>query len=966
MAKKPQFKSAAWRIAGFAGTAVVWVLGFGGLFYLQGEVAGADTVNWFVIGLGVLAVVFFLVPGIVFPMRKTRVVKTVLPMGFVTWVRLHLYVPILAVGVAFVHATVVPFRGELTSGKILLGLGVLIVASGLIREQIDNFKRGGLKINVKIAELVADEPREFRTLVGDFIYNRRPLEEIRDRVEDLDRKQRELWREVEALEAQAERYLPREGGITTRLLHFRTWRRLHVPLTIALFAVLAWHVFDVLGGYQAVFGSEETKFASAGTCADCHSDIHDEWARSAMAHAQTSTIMEAQLPVTIGENERLARELGDEQEALFDVAAETCVNCHAPVGAKFTDDPRDLLPLDAANSGADGGVAVSGGNAAVNEDGVGCVTCHSQPHPLPELAGAGELPIEEKRAGRLGTVHGPELEDPEALPQRAHDITTGEDDVWSDPVRISAMCGECHNVKIDIDSDGLTPFPDAEADIFSEGAATDEDGDFQLDSNELDLGDDGGLDDLVLQTTFDEWQDYVVGFDAALAGQTDQPLDRPLGCIECHMPSEDQPLVDDAPGFLSNPDRFHRSHAFLGVDYDLDPDAYRKLGLSDDDIAEMLAEREAFLQSAVSMQVDVNFGEPINGQDVFIADVTIDNNFLGHAFPTGFAFARQAWLEVSAETVGGDEVCLINPNPAVPAGCSSGEIDDPDDDLPQCDTRAVEQALAGQEEPALLGVPVVPQLLDGEENFTFELADGRPVGECDPWLANFQKILTDGDTDGDGVLTEVPYQAIRPDIVKLRRRVATAQVMRPLETIRTDAEGNDLSSDTYQYAFDASRVPGGETPVVTATLHMRHLPPVFVRSLAERLENRDDIPDEARIDAEDLLDNMVVAELVTAASGEGRQVGCPGPQNGLDNDVRACVDENDLEEARSQVAAMDGLGYSVGELATAAAGQGLPAGDESRGLPGGPLGAFLFSLPAVALLGLLTLRRRSRAARVSG
>ena len=41
--------------------------------------------------------------------------------------------------------------------------------------------------------------------------------------------------------------------------------------------------------------------------------------------------------------------------------------------------------------------------------------------------------------------------------------------------------------------------------------------------------------------------------------------------------------------------------------------------------------------------------------------VEVHNNLLAHAFPTGFAFARQFWLEVSAETDGGDEICLADP-----------------------------------------------------------------------------------------------------------------------------------------------------------------------------------------------------------------------------------------------------------------------------------------------------------------
>ena len=129
----------------------------------------------------------------------------------------------------------------------------------------------------------------------------------------------------------------------------------------------------MLGGTQAAFGSDKTAFVASNSCADCHNDIVQDWKLSSMADAQIGTIMEAQLPVTLGENEKLAAELGDEQQARFDTAAKSH-NCHAPVGAPFTQD-INAFPLSAGS--ADGGVAVSGGNDAVNSDGIGCISCHA-------------------------------------------------------------------------------------------------------------------------------------------------------------------------------------------------------------------------------------------------------------------------------------------------------------------------------------------------------------------------------------------------------------------------------------------------------------------------------------------------------------------------------------------------------------------------------------------------------------
>jgi len=49
------------------------------------------------------------------------------------------------------------------------------------------------------------------------------------------------------------------------------------------------------------------------------------------------------------------------------------------------------------------------------------------------------------------------------------------------------------------------------------------------------------------------------------------------------MPSSTGPAVDDAPGNLDLPDRTLHSHAFIGVDYDLEPGHYAGLGVGGGD-----------------------------------------------------------------------------------------------------------------------------------------------------------------------------------------------------------------------------------------------------------------------------------------------------------------------------------------------------------------------------------------------
>jgi hypothetical protein len=131
-----------------------------------------------------------------------------------------------------------------------------------------------------------------------------------------------------------------------------------------------------------------------------------------------------------------------------------------------------------------------------------------------------------------------------------------------------------------------------------------------------------------------------------------------------------------------------------------------------------------------------------------------------------------------------------------------------------------------------------------------------PLSQCDPYLANFQKILTDGDIDGNGEFEEVPYQSLLADIVKTRVRVFDQQPMDALNnTILVNDEPRD--SATYEYIFNLAGFEG-ETVTITAVMHFRHLPPYFIRALDGRY------PD--GITASDLLDNMVVTDIDSVTS----------------------------------------------------------------------------------------------------
>jgi Cytochrome c554 and c-prime len=131
--------------------------------------------------------------------------------------------------------------------------------------------------------------------------------------------------------------------------------------------------------------------------------------------------------------------------------------------------------------------------------------------------------------------------------------------------------------------------------------------------------------DLVLQTTFDEYREYQRG------GGTGN-------CVTCHMPvvpglkqaadGASAPFTVDYPP----PDRQVHDHGFVGVDYPLDTVAKRD---------PQKPKRAALLASAATFTVDT---VKVDAQNLNVKFAI--QNQTGHNLPTGFAFARQMWIEL--------------------------------------------------------------------------------------------------------------------------------------------------------------------------------------------------------------------------------------------------------------------------------------------------------------------------------
>jgi hypothetical protein len=393
---------------------------------------------------------------------------------------------------------------------------------------------------------------------------------------------------------------------------------------------------------------------------------------------------------------------------------------------------------------------------------------------------------------------------------------------------------------VDLDGGGFSPIAN------SENSDVDTDGNGILDENELaalerpnsDVDGSDVIGDLVLQTTFDEWQDFIA------SGHTET-------CATCHMLSSTGPIVDDAPGGLSLPDRTIHSHGFVGVDYDLTPGHYSGLGVNGGDATqEVQLARTDLIKDAARLAVrETN----VSG-DVLSALIRVQPGFIGHNFPSGFAFARQWWLEVSAETADGTPVCLEPVDPAthlpdpngIAAPCASGQIENPQADLQLCDPPDVAEAFGTELNAGVhLSLPAPIEIAHGLDT------QAQP-GSCDPWLANFQKILTDGDPDGDSQFFEVPYQTLLPDIVKNEIRVADQQAMGALTPYKSRFDHKDLA-----YLFDVGQVHGQDV-TINVVMRFRHLPPYFLRALDGFYPNG--------LTGEILLKQMVVTDVTSVTS----------------------------------------------------------------------------------------------------
>lgn len=675
-----------------------------------------------------------------YSLRK-RSLQERMPVGTMAgWLWGHVYLGLLCLITAFVHAGYGSVGFEPSLGKALLLLLLVLVVSGLVwrilysslppkaANEVGHYSQSASRTRaaaqaVEIEKLSAGRSPPLRQMVDWLMQVTASDTEVAHATRSVPQEEQSLIPELVRLTRGRHQMLARERSQGRYRKLLQGMRIVHVPISLLFLLLLPLHVIWALDlpakliPPGAVMGSTLGGFHPSENCSSCHARIVGEWRSSMHAHALSSPVMVAQN--NLAHRETLSRTSAPDPQNV-------CVNCHGPIATALAKSP--LLPFTAQGALAE---------AALVEEGVTCSVCH-QWRGESKTAGGGLTAFQEGLVpGR--TFFGP-YEDAVGNSYHRSEATP----LFRDAAQ---LCRNCHSVQYDRNGDG-----------------------------KIERGT-----DLVLQTLFDEWQEF------ARAGGP--------SCVDCHMPvvkgsraaeSALIPLEQDAEA----PPRTLRSHRFVAVDYPLDNPVIRD---------ESRAEREALLSRAGTLSLDESKLK-VTGTSVAF-EVSLQNTGTGHNFPGGFAFVRQMWMEVT----------LLDAQNRVVT--SSGRLLRPSDDL--CDG----------------------SIIDDQDNPMREHVVGCTA--TDRQLVSFQQMLVDKiellrdaagtvqlDPRGEAKLRRAPGS--KETVVQFltggpvpRVRPSTGKSTPPLAT------GEQRS---FPYSFDVPNGSGAQRVVVR--LLFRALPPYFLRALS--------------------------------------------------------------------------------------------------------------------------------------
>ena len=398
------------------------------------------------------------------------------------------------------------------------------------------------------------------------------------------------------------------------------------------------------------------------------------------------------------------------------------------------------------------------------DEGIGCSTCHQLDQ---EVGTAGTMGLTRSQAFfKAGSTYFGQYDD--AVGNAFH--RSEASGIWKsgEPER---LCVGCHDVSYDTNGDGK----------IVKGQ------------------------DLVLQQVVDEFARW-------------QKLGGTGTCLTCHMP-----VVDGATRIADGasipfeqdtnaPPREMHDHSFVGVDYPIA------------DVAKEDPQKEArekLLREGARIKIE----DALIDKGAVSFKVRLTNVGAGHNLPTGFAFARQLWLEVVVKDGAGHTVL------------SSGVLDDATQDL--CD------------ESTMNDPGPMAKLVEG-------------CKKSDPFLVNLQQklvtkfqIVVDDKTgekqvdDNGEFKVEAAEGAVETSIQHLR--VAPVPRTRPFDKSKlTTLQPGEERRFPYKIALDDP-----SSAKIKVRLMFRSLPPYFLRELA-----KDQAADEVQL--KDLIPNLQISEIEVA------------------------------------------------------------------------------------------------------
>jgi Cytochrome c554 and c-prime len=682
-----------------------------------------------------------------YSLRK-RSLQEKMPVGTMAgWLWGHVYLGLLCVIMTLAHAGYGSIGLELSLGKVLLLLLLMLVVSGLVwrvvyavvpakaATEVGHYSQSASRTRaataqVEIEKLSAGRSPALQQMVEWLLRVTASDPEIAQASRSVPAEDQTLIPELVRLTRTRHQMLRRE----TRQGRYRGvlqgLRMLHVPVSLVFLLLLPLHVlwaYDVpakIAPLGQVMGSTLGAYHSSSDCSSCHERIVTEWRSSMHAHALTSPVMVAQN--NLAHRETLVSTSAPDPQNI-------CVNCHGPIATALAKSP--LLPFTAQGALAE---------PALVSEGITCSVCH-QWQGESVTAGGGLTAFQNGLEpghtfyGRYDDAVGNAFHQSKAAP------------LFKDAAQ---LCRNCHSVEYDRNSDG-----------------------------KIERGT-----DLVLQTLFDEWQDF-----AKNGGPS---------CVDCHMPvvqgsraaeSALIPLEQDSDA----PNRILRSHRFLAVDYPLDEPSARD---------ESRPAREALLRRAGLLTLDA---ASLRVTDTNVAfDVSLQNTGTGHNLPGGFAFVRQMWLEVTLLNARGQVIT------------ASGRLVQPSDDL--CDSSIIDDPNNSMRE-FLVGCTASDRQLVSFQQMLMDkvelLRDDSGVVALD--LRNEPKLRPAPGSKEAIVqfLTGGPVPRVRP---------STGKPTPPLVT-------GELRS--FPYAFDLPSGSGAER--VRVRLLFRADPPYFLRALSKSQTSAD-------------------------------------------------------------------------------------------------------------------------------